>query len=173
MINDLVKLIFENNHFYKDNIKPGNFVLIVLKEHQKTELLTYGQVKNLLTSKPIHTRGIKVRLTTGQVGRVQRLLPSSIKKITFPKTEHKSLISDLSEGYDILTTRILNEKNKYNTNDILESDLGYFLEVIKVETYKNISDHPYLKYLDSFQLNQIGNNPFDIVYLRKVGKINK
>jgi len=152
MINELVKVFLENNHFYKDNIKPGTFVLIVLKEHQKTDLLTYGQIKNLLTSKPVHTRGIKVRLISGHVGRVQILLSGPIKKITFPKNEHSQLIEDLIDGYDILTTQILNQKNKYVKDDILESDIGYFLKVIKIEHIKS----------DQFN-----------IYLRKVGKINK
>lgn len=62
------------NPFFRDNICPGLHVLIVLKEDQKTGKLTEGYVKDILTSAAVHTRGIKVRLTDGQVGRVKEIL---------------------------------------------------------------------------------------------------
>jgi uncharacterized repeat protein (TIGR03833 family) len=46
-------------------------VAIVLKKDQRSNALTWGVVKDLLTSAPVHTRGIKVRLIDGQVGRVK------------------------------------------------------------------------------------------------------
>jgi uncharacterized repeat protein (TIGR03833 family) len=55
-------------------IRPGSKVLIVLKKDQPTGKLTEGIVQDLLTSSPNHPRGIKVRLTSGQVGRVQEIL---------------------------------------------------------------------------------------------------
>lgn len=61
-------------HKFRNNIKPGIKVLIVLKKDQRTGILTKGIVKKLLTSKLKHTRGIKVMLTNGQVGRVQKIL---------------------------------------------------------------------------------------------------
>lgn len=59
---------------YRHYIKPGTRVMIVLKKDQKSGKLTEGIVKNILTSKRVHTRGIKVRLTSGDVGRVQKIL---------------------------------------------------------------------------------------------------
>ena len=56
------------------NIKPGMLVNIVLKKDQRTGILTEGVVKDLLTSAPVHHRGIKVRLTDGQIGRVQEII---------------------------------------------------------------------------------------------------
>ena len=56
------------------NIKPGMLVNIVLKKDQRTGILTEGIVKDLLTSAPVHHRGIKVRLTDGQIGRVQEII---------------------------------------------------------------------------------------------------
>lgn len=56
------------------DIKPGMLVNIVLKKDQRTGDLTEGIVKNLLTSAPVHHRGIKVRLEDGQIGRVQEIL---------------------------------------------------------------------------------------------------
>jgi uncharacterized repeat protein (TIGR03833 family) len=57
----------------RSDIRPGMAVAIVLKKDQKSGRLTEGVVKNILTSAPFHSRGIKVRLTDGQVGRVQGL----------------------------------------------------------------------------------------------------
>ncbi|SMG51843.1 YwbE family protein [Sphingobacterium psychroaquaticum] len=56
------------------NIKPGMLVNIVLKKDQRSGTLTEGIVKDLLTSAPVHHRGIKVRLTDGQIGRVQEII---------------------------------------------------------------------------------------------------
>lgn len=58
----------------RDAIYPGLEVDIVLKKDQPTGQLTRGIVQDLLTSKPVHPRGIKVRLTSGQVGRVQHIV---------------------------------------------------------------------------------------------------
>lgn len=58
----------------RSNIKPGMLVNIVQKQHQRTGELTEGIVKNLLTNSPTHPHGIKVRLETGEVGRVQEIL---------------------------------------------------------------------------------------------------
>jgi uncharacterized repeat protein (TIGR03833 family) len=55
----------------RGNIFPGLRVAIVQKQDQRTEKLTEGVVKDILTNSPTHPRGIKVRLETGEVGRVQ------------------------------------------------------------------------------------------------------
>jgi uncharacterized repeat protein (TIGR03833 family) len=44
---------------------------IVLKKDQPTGKLTRGHVQDILTNKAYHSRGIKVRLADGQIGRVQ------------------------------------------------------------------------------------------------------
>jgi uncharacterized repeat protein (TIGR03833 family) len=55
-------------------IKPGMRVAIVLKEDQRSGRLTEGIVRDILTSSPHHPHGIKVRLQSGEVGRVKSLL---------------------------------------------------------------------------------------------------
>jgi conserved hypothetical protein len=55
---------------YRKDIYPGQEVAIILKKDQRTGKLTYGVVKDILTSAAYHSRGIKVRLEDGQVGRV-------------------------------------------------------------------------------------------------------
>ncbi len=61
-------------HRTRKNIRPGLNVAIVLKQDQRTGKQTVGVVKDLLTKSPSHPHGIKVRLTDGQVGRVQEIL---------------------------------------------------------------------------------------------------
>lgn len=57
----------------RSNIKPGLRVAIVLKKDQLTGKLTEGIVKNILTNSPTHPHGIKVRLESGEVGRVKKI----------------------------------------------------------------------------------------------------
>lgn len=58
----------------RSDVKPGLLVNIVQKRHQRTGELTEGIVKNLLTNSPNHPHGIKVRLETGEVGRVKEIV---------------------------------------------------------------------------------------------------
>ncbi len=58
----------------RNDIHAGIKVLIVQKQHQRTGELTEGIVQDLLTNSLYHPRGIKVRLTTGIVGRVQKII---------------------------------------------------------------------------------------------------
>ncbi len=55
------------------NIQQGLKVKIVLKQDQKSGKLTEGVVKDILTNSPSHPHGIKVRLTSGDVGRVKEI----------------------------------------------------------------------------------------------------
>jgi uncharacterized repeat protein (TIGR03833 family) len=55
----------------RENIYPRLRVAIVQKQDQRTGRLTEGIVQDILTSSPTHPHGIKVRLETGEVGRVQ------------------------------------------------------------------------------------------------------
>ena len=57
----------------RNEIKPGLRVCIVLKEDQRSGKLTEGIVRDILTRSPTHPHGIKVRLETGQVGRVKKI----------------------------------------------------------------------------------------------------
>jgi len=56
------------------DIRYGLDVGVVLKEDQTTGRLTYGKVQKILTNSPTHPHGIKVRLNTGEVGRVKEIL---------------------------------------------------------------------------------------------------
>ena len=58
----------------RKDIRPGLTVDIVLKKDQRTEKRTRGVVKDILTNSSYHPRGIKVRLSDGQIGRVQQII---------------------------------------------------------------------------------------------------
>jgi uncharacterized repeat protein (TIGR03833 family) len=59
------------------DIKLGARVQVVQKLDQRSGKLTEGIVREILTNSPSHPHGIKVRLTSGIVGRVKLVLPDS------------------------------------------------------------------------------------------------
>ncbi|KMQ51133.1 Uncharacterized protein CHISP_2056 [Chitinispirillum alkaliphilum] len=58
----------------RSRIKPGQNVAIVQKADQRTGRLTRGVVRDILTNSKTHPHGIKVRLESGEVGRVKEIL---------------------------------------------------------------------------------------------------
>lgn len=58
----------------RKDISPGSRVAIVQKHDQRSGNLTEGTVADILTKSPAHPHGIKVRLETGEVGRVQKIV---------------------------------------------------------------------------------------------------
>ncbi|MGE5329335.1 MAG: YwbE family protein [Deltaproteobacteria bacterium] len=69
------------------DVPPGTRVMVVQKQHQPTGQLTEGIVADLLTNSAFHPRGIKVRLTSGIVGRVQKIIE-----------EHKMIIEPIHKS---------------------------------------------------------------------------
>ena len=61
----------------RKDIKPGLRVNITQKQNQRSGKLTGGIVKDILTKSAFHPHGIKVRLETGEVGRVQEIVETS------------------------------------------------------------------------------------------------
>ena len=55
------------------DIRLGAQVAIVQKQDQRSGRLTEGVVRDILTKSPTHPHGIKVRLETGEVGRVKEM----------------------------------------------------------------------------------------------------
>ena len=49
--------------------------MVVQKQDQRSGRLTEGIVKDVLTKSSTHPHGIKVRLESGIVGRVKKLIP--------------------------------------------------------------------------------------------------
>jgi len=66
------------NGINRSDIKPGMKVSIVLKKDQQTGKLTTGTVKDILTKSPTHPHGIKVRLESGEIGRVKGMQPQTL-----------------------------------------------------------------------------------------------
>jgi len=58
----------------RSKIKPGLKVKIVLKKDQRSGNLTEGIVEDILTNSSFHPHGIKVRLKSGEVGRVKEII---------------------------------------------------------------------------------------------------
>jgi len=56
------------------DIKAGAHVLVVRKQDQRSGKLTEGNVKDILTKSSTHPHGIKVRLESGVVGRVKKIV---------------------------------------------------------------------------------------------------
>jgi uncharacterized repeat protein (TIGR03833 family) len=61
----------------RKDIKPGLEVDIVQKQDQRTGKRTRGIVKDILTNSAHHPHGIKVRLVSGEVGRVQEIVTAT------------------------------------------------------------------------------------------------
>ncbi len=58
----------------RSTIRPGLRVAVVQKQNQRSGQLTEGIVQTILTKSATHPHGIKVRLETGEVGRVKEIL---------------------------------------------------------------------------------------------------
>jgi uncharacterized repeat protein (TIGR03833 family) len=58
----------------RNDISKGLEVMIVLKQNQRNGILTEGIVKDILTNTSFHPHGIKVRLESGEIGRVKEIL---------------------------------------------------------------------------------------------------
>tara|TARA_Y100001980_G_C14556870_1_gene351916 strand:+ start:70996 stop:71199 length:204 start_codon:yes stop_codon:yes gene_type:complete len=63
-----------NDGTRRSNISIGAEVEIVEKHNQRSGELTSGFVAQILTKSPNHPHGIKVRLETGEVGRVKGII---------------------------------------------------------------------------------------------------
>ena len=59
---------------FRDNIKRGSLVKVIQKVDQKTDKLTEGVVKEILTNSKSHPHGIKVLLESGIIGRVKEIV---------------------------------------------------------------------------------------------------
>ena len=58
----------------RNKISIGMVVEIIQKQDQRSGQLTFGTIKQILTSSRIHPHGIKVELDSGKIGRVQKII---------------------------------------------------------------------------------------------------
>jgi len=68
------------NGQHRKNVRAGVEVDIILKKDQGSTRLARGIVKDILTKSSVHPHGIKVRLVSGEVGRVQEVFDAIDKK---------------------------------------------------------------------------------------------
>lgn len=61
----------------RSDVKPGIEVMVELIEDKRTGKLTGGRVKEILTTAPTHPHGIKVKLESGHIGRIKRIIQSN------------------------------------------------------------------------------------------------
>ena len=74
------------NGQYRKSVSAGIEVDVILKKDQASGKLTRGVVKEILTNSSFHPHGIKVRLVSGEVGRVQEVFDTNqMKVITTPQ----------------------------------------------------------------------------------------
>lgn len=88
--------------------------------------------------------------------------------ITFPEEEIPQIRKQLDEYRQVITTRVLKEYDKYIEGQRLRSPWGEMLFVAKIERYTNLNDHPFFNELTEEQKEIIGDNPLDVLYLRKL-----
>ncbi len=69
----------------RNNISIGLLVRIVQKQHQQSEELTEGVVSRILTNAQQHPYGIKVKLDSGEVGRVKEIINEEVDDIDWSK----------------------------------------------------------------------------------------
>lgn len=122
-----------------NQIRPGTLVSIVLKQDQRTGRQVQGAVSQVLT-RGNHPRGVKVRLSDGRIGRVQRLVDNS--NTNSSNTAQRKLHT---------VTRTMADHNPWASDDASRNtSLG------------NQSNNPYLQQRDPSpsyqQQNQYGNN---------------
>lgn len=65
----------------RKHIQIGQQVQIVQKQDQKSGVLTEGFVKSILTNASTHPHGIKVKLETGEVGRVKEIMEDELDEL--------------------------------------------------------------------------------------------
>jgi uncharacterized repeat protein (TIGR03833 family) len=75
------------NGQYRKSIRAGVEVDIIQKKDQHSGKLTRGVVKDILTNSSFHPHGIKVRLVSGEVGRVQEVFDTSQVEVTTTQQE--------------------------------------------------------------------------------------
>jgi uncharacterized repeat protein (TIGR03833 family) len=75
------------NGQYRKSVRAGVEVDIIQKKDQQSGKLTRGVVKDILTNSSFHPHGIKVRLVSGEVGRVQEVFDTNQVKVITPQHE--------------------------------------------------------------------------------------
>ena len=88
-----------------------------------------------------------------------------MRKIMFPKAEKSAIKSRLRSEGNVVTTRVSRELGKYKVGDRLEY-AGFILDVVRVERFGDLVEHPFLDELDDRMRKEIERfGEFDVVWL--------
>ncbi|KAL9594591.1 MAG: hypothetical protein Q9219_006951 [cf. Caloplaca sp. 3 TL-2023] len=101
-----------------NQLHPGGFVSIVLKADQRTGKLTAGRIADVLT-RGDHPRGVKVRLTDGQIGRVQSLVSKNLPTANNDRLSEASLTANKTSDFYQKKT----QQQPKNIQTMIDSDL--------------------------------------------------
>lgn len=99
---------------------------------------------------------------------LRMLYGNSSEYIEFPEEEIDQLREQLQQHGEIVTTRVQGGFNGYVEGQRLVAPWREWLFVAKAERYMNLKDHPYPSALTDQQKAEIGDNPLDVLYLRKM-----
>ena len=73
-----------------------------------------------------------------------------MKNMSFPLSEHSSIKERLDRTGSVWTTRVSNEKSKYDKGDQVMTPWGV-LNVVESKDYNTVDDHPFLDDLSAEQ----------------------
>jgi len=181
---DINYLVLES-YRTRSNLQPGSKVSIVLKKDQGTDKRVVGIVQTVLSPGAYHTRGIKVMLTDGQVGRVQEILNSQDQEqypiITFPKVELDSVKRNLNSGIisGIMQTTTRNSCGKntkiFKVGQIYKTQWGDKVQIVKVIHYDDPTKIPTWNMMNKTMQNSIiygikmcGTKNLNWVHIKKI-----
>ena len=92
-----------------------------------------------------------------------------MKKITFPKVEKSDVKARLKETGKIITTRTSKDFGRFKVGERLEY-AGFLLNVVKLESFENLDDHPFLDELDGKMKRYIvRHGKFEVLWLVLIG----
>jgi hypothetical protein len=80
----------------------------------------------------------------------------------FPKHEHKDIKKRLNRTGKLITLRVSRELNKYKEGQVVKTEWGDILKVIKIKRLKSIEKYPYISEI----------RPKDIKLLKKYDNID-
>lgn len=101
----------------------------------------------------------------------QEELPIQIitKHISFPTSE----IEFIKHQKVIYTTRINEEYDKYQLNEIYITPWDSYIQVVNIQEYTNIEDHPFYSKLNEEQLVLLRSHPYKVLTLKTLPEINQ
>lgn len=125
----------------RKNYHPGLYVQVIEKENQGDNVITPGIIQDILTNSENHHQGIKVRLTSGIIGRVAKIIGNAPEKENIVKNDNEIIkkfldICEIFKQYHIWhiyvsiynkLQKYLNDDNKVKISEINELNKNFIL----------------------------------------------